>query len=649
MDDVEEFFQQMKKENDSNISSKRQKIEEIPIKEVKIDEKQKFVFQNEEEFKSFVQRNLNNLEKESLDDRKRSLIEIRGLITENYKDYLQKPLWIVEPILKCFSNTSEYCREISTIIILKLIDISPSNDYINCIEIINTRMDYSKESSIQFIEQSEEIRKNLIKILLKIAICTDKDLLNSKIDDHFKKTIIHCFEDYHEIIKLGCECTIMICLKVPDSIALFSPVLIENLTPNLTHHRSDIRILSLKTFKHLILCNGDPYIRKLEPILVNLCFDKNFDVKEELYLLLEIVVKNLSDAHQYLDVLIYLLLLLMSEESDLNIKSYKFLIQLSENYYKKDSQEEATKFDLKLIPPILTKSSFEMKRMMIENSPKILNKITNKLYDLNVNIRKTFSKIFTYILFFIEDFGTKYIKNFLETFINTRLDDVLNEEMSYCFYLTSNYVEPNLIFETLFSIEPSKFSQYILILHDLIKASKNEIVFQWTSKILKFLSTERIVQSKDSKKEIIEILNELIDREIFTKFENKIQFFYVLIKYIPQVKGSSDIVDKLARKLNLSTQELFIKFYDQSASLLTKNIDKWERLPQNMSIFNYLIQNTGPFVFQKSHHIFNVLSTQKTNSRAIWKFLEDNYDEILQNGSKDLIDQMTNLKIKKSN
>ena len=158
-------------------------------------------------------RGIENIRKETLSKKP----PLEAEVLQKVFDHVQKPL------LKCFADSVEKCRELAVQLITDFIDAvpNPEESLPYLIPSVEQRL-----GNQEIIENSEEIRLSQVELIVKVVEKTEKKVAPF-VDDLIKilqRTIVDPFAD---VRKESCKCTCLIARSIPQHFHLQSETLIS--------------------------------------------------------------------------------------------------------------------------------------------------------------------------------------------------------------------------------------------------------------------------------------------------------------------------------------------------------------------------------------------------------------------------------------
>ena len=200
-----------------------------------------------EEIIQGLSRNVNCLTEEGRGTRKKAM---EGIIKDTVgrkpgldSDILQSVLReILKPCLKMVSDPVEKCRELSVTFLTKsMVCVDNASEFFPyVIPVLVQRLGQQ-----EVVEQSEEIRLNIVVLMLKLIDLT-KEKIGPYVDDMVKilqRTII---DPYPEVKKESCKCAALLAKTVPEHFHLQSEALIKPLLLTMTHQHSRVRVTAIE-------------------------------------------------------------------------------------------------------------------------------------------------------------------------------------------------------------------------------------------------------------------------------------------------------------------------------------------------------------------------------------------------------------------
>ena len=183
---------------------------------------------------------------------------------------------VKKPLLKCFTDPVEKCRELSIQLVSDFMDVvpSPEESLPYLIPSIQQRL-----GNQDLIETSEELRLAQIELLLKTIQQTGKKIAPF-LDDLIKileRTIVDPFSD---VRKESCKCTCLIARSIPEHFHLQSETLIKPLLHTISHQHSKVRVQCVYTIGDVLQYGNHKAMEHVISHLAQRLFDHSPQVRQ---------------------------------------------------------------------------------------------------------------------------------------------------------------------------------------------------------------------------------------------------------------------------------------------------------------------------------------------------------------------------------
>ncbi|EFC50399.1 predicted protein [Naegleria gruberi] len=557
---------------------------------------------------------------------------------------------IYQPLLKLFSNETEYCRETSVKLIATFISYASRSEIEESlpfmIPILEERMKGPKE---KFNEESEEVRVSLVKLMkLLIEKCTsifeDADYLQAAI--HFLEK---AFEDFHAVKIEACGCVVSLCLSLKETtIKLFSGSLIKKLVPHLKHQRFNVRSDVLEAIKHLVSCGSVEVLEELHSPLRELCLDRSSAVRQKL---LDVVIDwtlNLRDKYSFQHNFVYYLVLLSSDEIDTISKSaFDYILEAGRQFendhedevnetrmYDEDenNQIKSTVYEdverLPKLPPVIIQRPLLGSRLLVgkKHLTKVINYLITDFEDWSLQRRIEAAKALQLCVIFAERNLTQHLDKLMVTLFQACNDDEkdLREESLRVVSLIGYFLEPetylNIIYNNSrpeYAASPKFLSTVLKCLSLLVSHSHSMLVSKILPTLLNKLGSQHLVYSEEPnvKLNILHILDACLCNKSVTTLEIGFEVFILVLKVCsqpntPEVisKSGLSLMDQEAKLFGLNNVEEFYNiYYEKAFTIFTSDVASWDKLSPNFYSFEALLRNSPKSTIIHFSKIFEVL------------------------------------------
>ncbi len=217
---------------------------------------------------------------------------------------------VLKPLLKCFGDSVEKCRELSVLLVTDFIEVvpNPEESLPYLIPTLEQRL-----GNQEIIESSEEIRLSQVELIVKVVQKTDKKAAPF-LDDLVKilqRTLVDPFAD---VRKESCKCTCLLARLIPQHFHLQSETLIKPLLHTVSHQHSKVRTQCVYTIGDVLQYGNHKPMDQVISHLAQRLFDHSPQVRQAVTEVVGNWLLNFVDRYSYHHKLIPLLLTSQMDE-----------------------------------------------------------------------------------------------------------------------------------------------------------------------------------------------------------------------------------------------------------------------------------------------------------------------------------------------
>ncbi|PIK45499.1 putative dynein assembly factor 5, axonemal [Apostichopus japonicus] len=531
-----------------------------------------------------------------------------------------------KPLLRCFSDPVDKCRELSIELVNEFIDIlsTPGNLLPYLIPCAVQRLGQK-----EITESAEEIRLLLVETIFKVIEKWGEDLglyVNDLVNI-FQQTLVDPFPD---VRKQSCQCVCKVARKIPQHFHLQSEALINPLLKSSSHQHSKVRADCIYTIGDVLQFGNPKPMEKVTSHLAQRLFDDSPIVRRAVTEVVGNWLLDYIDRYSYHHKLIPLLLTSQSDEiPQIAARANELWDSVGQKYVKENEEELKDelhyddKGDMHSMGEGLAmqRPNLGCRTLIYRNLSKILPGLLNDLADWAVMNRIMAARLLRVLLLNAEDHTTQHIAKLLPGLYRAVTDE--EEEVA-----TQAIESAKLVG---FFIGPDVYCMLVL---PYIVSNPSWGVLRTFSAILKGTSKARLQHF------ITEICNTLAQSDVYCSDQMmyqvqllacvdaimtccgdgceivSFQLFFILISLLAQTKEEPlkrKIKDSLHRLAVLQSMEsdsdIYTAHAKQMISKLKGNYTNWASFSVERAIFDTVLLEAGPVAGSLLDDIMPVLLT----------------------------------------
>eukprot|EP00049_Salpingoeca_infusionum_P015144 m.290894 g.290894 ORF g.290894 m.290894 type:complete len:854 (+) comp15821_c0_seq2:292-2853(+) len=257
-----------------------------------------------------MQRDINCLSEDNKGVRRRALKSIKTQTIEQgfaSWDHLAAEAvlnYLLKPLVRCYSDSSESCRETAVELLSDLLKVKPAMDTVlpYLIPIYVARLGQKT-----LTEPTEEIRLALMTQLEQVIVMSrdDNGIYIDELVQIFTRTIV---DPFPEVMRLGCRCTALTAKAVPQRFHMASESLVAPLLTALNHQHSKVRNVSIRAIGATVQHGQSELLDKFRGPLSRRTMDHNPTVRKSLYTIAGRWLCEYRDRHSFYHKILPILL-----------------------------------------------------------------------------------------------------------------------------------------------------------------------------------------------------------------------------------------------------------------------------------------------------------------------------------------------------
>ncbi|KAJ3355712.1 HEAT repeat-containing protein 2 [Entophlyctis luteolus] len=550
---------------------------------------------------------------------------------------------LANPLLRCFSEPVEACRESSIGIVDAL--VSKSDDLLSVLPHLIPAIS-SRLAQPDIVEPSEEIRLLLVRLLLAIVEKT-KQVFGPGVDETVKILNKTLTDPFPEVRKESCSLIIALSNHTPQTLTLHCSPLAKSLTPSLQHRHAAVRIQSLKALQALAIVDASA-LDDMSDTLRTLSLDKSTSVREALYNSTYTWLIKMPDRYSIgYKVLPYLLAGLADEAPNLKHSCFSKLDDIGILY--ENEWPDRVKSDMDYNEAVgIDRPRVGIRHLARDNTQKVVNKILEGLTDWNVDVRCKSAQMLATFLPLTEKNITGYVGTLLPAIYKVLAGDesIVINELRVAAEFLGKYVDPDLYLNVLLSHStlnhdsPELFSIGCLrTLNAILRGTpasaldtRHRVSIANALRDMELMKTENmavvleaaVVTNVLCSKMAIAADDIKIESEGFTLFGVLIALASVrgneMIPAWMEAMSKTDMAfDEFSKAHHLgSVDELYPMYFQSFLSILTDQAESWTRFSTGeLRIFNTFLVRSGKTVGIHLEGVVRVIAQNITEHRDL--------------------------------
>ncbi|XP_069124070.1 dynein axonemal assembly factor 5-like [Argopecten irradians] len=562
-----------------------------------------------------IARHINCLSEDNRNTRKRALEGIRKDTVGRKPSLEQEETGvifseIIKPLLKCFSDPVEKCRELAIHLVKDFLQTitEPQENLPYIIPILVQRLGQQ-----DIIEPSEELRLDLTGLLLNIVEFSGKKMA-AYLDDCIKiltKTII---DPYPEVRKESCKCAAKFAKAIPEYFQMMSELLIKPLLMTITHQHSRVRVIVIETIGDVILYGNGKSVDTVVSHLAQRLFDQSPAVRKAVVKVVGTWLLDLPDRYSFHHKLIPLLLTgITDEQPDIQELADTLWYDTGMKYEKENEEELKDKIDFEKetpqhYPPNVERPNFGCRTLMMRHFSKILPGLMRDVLDWVVETRiKSASLLYT-LLINTEDYVTQHLEPLLTGMYRASVDEeksvVANIRKSST--LVGYFVAPDIWSKLVFkAVKTMQSFGCVLVLGGIVKGTERASLLPYLDNVCDVILSPDVCNTVQ-----VQMHTELlccvegilaVAQEDVAPVSQKL--FNLLLTILAQAQNQETadkvylLMDELCKVQTLESRtQLFSRHTRPLLLTFTETFGMWNLHSVERQIFDTLVLEAGPVI-----------------------------------------------------
>ncbi|XP_033749456.1 dynein assembly factor 5, axonemal-like [Pecten maximus] len=562
-----------------------------------------------------IARHINCLSEDNRNTRKRALEGIRK-DTVGRKPSLEQAETgvifseIIKPLLKCFSDPVEKCRELAILLVKDFLKVitDPQENLPYIMPILVQRLGQQ-----DIVETSEELRLELTGLLLDIVEFSGKKMA-AYLDDCIKILAKAIIDPFPEVRKESCKCAAKLAKAIPEYFQMMSESLIKPLLMTITHQHSRVRVIVVETIGDVILYGNGKSVDTVVSHLAQRLFDQSPAVRKAVIKVVGTWLLDLPDRYSFHHKLIPLLLTgITDEQPDIQELADTLWYDTGMKYEKENEEELKDKIDFEKetpphYPPNVERPNFGCRTLMMRHFSKILPGLMRDVLDWVVETRiKSASLLYT-LLINTEDYVTQHLEPLLTGMYRASVDEeksvVANIRKSST--LVGYFVAPDIWSKLVFkAVKTTQSFGCVLVLGGVIKGTERALLLPYLDNVCDVILTPDVCNTVQVQMHV-ELLSCV--EGILTVAQDDAgpvsqKLFNLLLTILAQAQNQEtadkvyQLLDELCKIQTLESRtQLFSRHTRPLLLTFTETFGMWNLHSVERQIFDTLVLEAGPVI-----------------------------------------------------
>jgi len=520
---------------------------------------------------------------------------------------------LFKPVLKLFSDEVDRTRELAVDLTSRFFPkLNETDQYLSyIIPTIHKRL-----VADEIIEATEEIRLQLIEVLLKIIeICAANP--GNYINEIVQVLQVTITDPFSDVRKSSCLCTDKLASIAPQKFYEQGESLIDPLIKSLPHQHNKVRSVVLKTIGVVVLATSGKAVNDVFNHIAQRIFDNSPSVRLVVSEVAGEWLLKLRDRYSFFQKLIPLLLSGFSDEMpEIRERSYIYFKEAGKLYeeeneaeFKEEKEYHVSKHFEHLIEHV--RPILGCRVLIQRNFSKILPAIQNDITDWTVSARIKSASLLYWLVYYCEDHITMHMQLLSQVLYRGVQDEenmvVVKVIETAC--LVGLFVEPSIYcklilpyLESSSAISPVANYSGLSILGAYIKGANYYLLDSEIQTICSTLGNPDICSMRDKKsqEELLKCIDEIISKTGINHSLISCILFKILLNVFALActdmikENIHRLMDKLSKMINFKDRYCLFECYaSEILSRLKDTCDIWTIQSPDCLIFISLLSESG--------------------------------------------------------
>ncbi|XP_038066344.1 dynein assembly factor 5, axonemal-like isoform X2 [Patiria miniata] len=572
-----------------------------------------------------VTRHINCLSENNRATKKRALESIRretlGKKPALDPEILQRVFdSLLKPLLKCFADSVERCRELA---------IDAVSEFLDAVPMPEGSLPYLMPTVVQrlgnqeIVETSEELRLSLVSLLVKLSELTKKKIA-PYLDDLVKilqRTIVDPFPD---VRRESCKCTSLVARSIPEHFHMQSESLITPLLHCISHQHAKVRTQCTLTIGDVLQYGSHKPMDKVISHLAQRLFDQSPQVRVAVTDVVGGWLLDFVDRYSFHHKLIPLLLTSQTDElPDIQQRAFKLWDDIGDKYAKENEEELKDQMDfgkyVKLPPGETKRPNLGCRTLIFRNLSKILPGLLHDLTDWTTSNRIMSAKLLRMLLLNAEDHTTQHMEKLLSGMYKACGDEekeVVTQILQSA-ELVGFFVDPAIYWKLMSpTVQLAQSPGVLMTLAALIRGSTQEGFHPQLQSVCDVLVDPEVCRGEQHSYQIhlVSCIEAIMGTSKEQCSEVSLSLLMVLVTVLALERDDAlknktrDVIESLAQVQGMeSSSALYRQHSRQMLDLLKGNYEQWTNFSVERPIFDTLLTESGVLVIELLDDIFPVL------------------------------------------
>ncbi|XP_072168625.1 dynein axonemal assembly factor 5-like [Diadema setosum] len=529
----------------------------------------------------------------------------------------------LKPLLKCFGDPVDKCRELSVQLIHDFVETIPRPAEIlpYLIPTIVTRL-----GNQEITESAEELRLALVELMIKLVELTG-DRLAPFLDDYVRvlqRTIVDPFSD---VRRASCTCTCKLARSIPQHFHLQSESLISPLLQTISHQHSKVRVQVIYTIGDVLQYGNHKPMDKVISHLAQRLFDHTPQVRLAVTKVVGGWLLDFVDRYSFHHKLIPLLLTSQTDELDEIAATAKQLWADCGKKYEEENEKDLKDQmdflnpDVELPLGYTERANLGCRTLIFRNMSKILPGCLNDMGDWTVTNRIMSAKLLQVLLINAEDYTTQHMAPLLAGMYKACGDEEQEvvHRVQKSAELVGFFVGPEVYCKLILpTVQAAQGPGVLMTFASILRGTKRVLLKKYLPEICKVLCEPDVCRGEQTSYQVqlLSCVQAIISVARDDCQEVSLELFTVLITIMAvgreealreQVKTTlSDLALAVGHE---SPQALYDAHSKQVLDSFQTSYQHWTNLSVERLVFDTLLSEAGEVVGDLLDDIIPILET----------------------------------------
>ncbi|XP_041473460.1 dynein assembly factor 5, axonemal-like [Lytechinus variegatus] len=529
----------------------------------------------------------------------------------------------MKPLLKCFGDPVDKCRELSAQLVQEFVERIPRPSEIlpYLVPTIVTRL-----GNQEIVESAEELRLSLVQLLTKLVELTG-DKSAPFLDDFVKilqRTLVDPFAD---VRRESCTCTCKLARIIPQHFHMQSESLITPLLQTISHQHSKVRVQVIYTVGDVLQFGNHKPMEKVISHLAQRLFDQSPQVRLAVTNVVGGWLLDFVDRYSFHHKLIPLLLTSQTDELDeISSKAKQLWVDVGKKYAEENEKDLKDQMDfvdpeIELPPGYNERPNLGCRTLIFRNMSKILPGLLNDLTDWTITNRIMSAKLLHVLLVNAEDHTTQHMAPLLAGMYKACSDEEMEvvHRIQKSGELVGFYVGPEIYCKLILpTVQAAQGPGVLMTFASVLLGTKRAALKSYLVAICKTLAEPDVCRSEDKnyQNQLLSCVMSIILVAKEDCGDVTLELFTVLITIMATARDSelrdkvkSTLTDLAAASGHGTPASLYNAHTKQVLESFQSSYHQWTNLSVERLVFDCLLSEAGEVVGDLLEDIIPILET----------------------------------------